>query len=444
VALHGDVLAAQCHLSRDRDRVGPRQQWKQQRRNLFRKHALEWLGDAKLLLADHEFVRGFLHRATLQTTRVGLDDFDHCCRELFVREPLLQYLRFAPPTFGQTLDPRVYLNVLRSPELPRLFSLSMDGCQLTPDHARDLAGIERLRGLRRLLLAQNALGDEGVAAVAASPHLEGLTAVVLNECQVGREGLRAIAGAATLRHVQHLGLSSCEPGRVGLRRLGRSQHLEALTSLDLRMAQIDGGMIGSLLAGPLVGGLHRLNLGSNPLGDEGACGLAASPLLSNLRELTLSNTEIRPGGIVALARSPHLANLTHLYLSGNYFDERATRELAGSRHLGRLERLDVRSAFETGAAAALVRELRLPALRELRLFIEYGSVAELATVAAAPALARLEVLHLEICELPDSLGTLLLRSPHLAGLRELHLGPVQMSRELREGFEGVFGRRLKA
>src|SRR5438094_631697 len=59
----GEFIAVQCHLARDHERVGPRPQWKDQRRKLFRDHANEWLGMGLKVLRNYEFSRGFLHQA---------------------------------------------------------------------------------------------------------------------------------------------------------------------------------------------------------------------------------------------------------------------------------------------------------------------------------------------------------------------------------------------
>jgi uncharacterized protein (TIGR02996 family) len=69
--------------------------------------------------------------------------------------------------------------LLASPYLGRLKSLSLDGCGLTADDMRAIGSTPALLGLRWLSLRNNNLDLDGSRAIAASPVLKGLRVIQL-------------------------------------------------------------------------------------------------------------------------------------------------------------------------------------------------------------------------------------------------------------------------
>jgi hypothetical protein len=94
--------------------------------------------------------------------------------------------------------------------------------------------------------------------------------------------------------------------------------------------------------------LTHLELGFNPLGDEGVMALASAATLNNLRSLVLSDCQINDRGALALARSQTLGPLQRLDLGLNAGPDQPASRLAF------LPVLEVRNAI-TG-----------PVLKELR------------------------------------------------------------------------------
>jgi hypothetical protein len=90
---------------------------------------------------------------------------------------------------------------------------------------------------------------------------------------------------------------------------------------------LSGSALRALDSCPKALALRHLELGDNPLGDEGIAALAGWPGLQSLDELLLVETEMGDGGTRALAASPHLDCLLRLDVSGNGLSARARAAL---------------------------------------------------------------------------------------------------------------------
>ena len=138
---------------------------------------------------------------------------------------------------------------------------------------------------------------------------------------------------AMLSLCTHMNLYDHGIGDEGVAALAASPHLTQLQHLDLSDTNIyeEGAL--ALALSPHLARLQHLNLGYNGIGDEGARALAASPHLAQLKHLELYDNDIGDEGAAALAASPHLAQLQHLDLSGNDIGDEGARALAASPYL---------------------------------------------------------------------------------------------------------------
>src|SRR5581483_4915576 len=99
--------------------------------------------------------------------------------------------------------------------------------------------------------------------------------------------------------------------------------------------KIHCGTVAALKAVPR---LTFLDLGYNPVGDDGAAALARAGFLSGLEELKLPLCEIGPDGIGAITASPLVENLVALDLERNGRGQ-PLEVLRASKRLRRLARL---------------------------------------------------------------------------------------------------------
>lgn len=101
--------------------------------------------------------------------------------------------------------------------LPALACLHASGCNIGPRGLRALLRSGALRGLRRLDLSENRLGDDGAAAIASTP-LPNLRELALSVNGIGRPGALALVASPHLDGLTRLSLSG--------NRLGRSAELD--------------------------------------------------------------------------------------------------------------------------------------------------------------------------------------------------------------------------
>lgn len=140
-------------------------------------------------------------------------------------------------------------------------------------------------------------------------------------------------------------------GRAGTSIIGRWDRLRQLTSLGLIRLGIDASALNELVDRPLRvtalnltmnritadglrvllrarEGLVRLEVGSNPLGDEGATELASASTLTELEVLRVESTRLSDVGALRLLESPALSRLTHVDLSSNELTDAGAVRLA--------------------------------------------------------------------------------------------------------------------
>lgn len=160
------ALAAQDEATGQRDPVLMRR-----RRALLDRVGHRAAGPVVELVDGYDFHRGFVGEV-----RLPVDRF------LEVADRLL---RTAPVQHLDLTAPHTRLaELLRSPHVSRMVSLSLAGLGLDDEAAADLARAEQLRSLRWLSLAHNRIGRPGVDALAESPVLAGLSVLDLtgNPC----------------------------------------------------------------------------------------------------------------------------------------------------------------------------------------------------------------------------------------------------------------------
>jgi uncharacterized protein (TIGR02996 family) len=185
---HGELIRVQLELA-DPAIVGTAGEGKLLIREdqLLKAHGRAWAAPLSDLIAGHKFIRGLIGQVTL-----SLDRFLDAAPTLFAAAPI-QHLNLTPPRTR-------FAELLRSPHLGRLISLSFDRIGLDDEDARAIAAAEAMRTLRWLSLARNKIGRPGVEALAASPWLARLAVLDLfkNPCDpIPRPAARELDGRVT-------------------------------------------------------------------------------------------------------------------------------------------------------------------------------------------------------------------------------------------------------
>ena len=172
------------------------------------------------------------------------------------------------------------------------------------------------------------LRDTGVGELAAGNGLGGLTYLGLSNTQTWAEGAQALAASAKFGRLTRLDVSCNELGDDdGVTALAASPHLARLEQMPLYQTRVGTAGVRALLSAPFLANFTRLDLGDNWLSDGTVEVLASSPAVRGLKALQLCRNRIGPEGARALASSPHLAGLTFLDLSDNLIGEKGRRLL---------------------------------------------------------------------------------------------------------------------
>lgn len=264
-------------------------------------------------------------------------------------------------------------------------------------------GIAASAALRTLNLERRGISAAGCAALAAALAGSGgsaLVELILGQNSLGADGLAALLSGSGLARLQLLDLSACGlesgSGVDPLAAALRDGRLSALTSLRLDGNELGAGGAAALAAGLAASALASLHLQRCGLGGEAAAALADA-LPAQLATLDLSgNAGVGSEGAAALAaalaagRAPRLRRLL---LCGCGLDDEAIVALADAL-AQRGTAGEAEAAHTAGAAPAAAADAGLA----LDLSGNTAGAAALAALAAAP----LATLCLHDCKLGGS------------------------------------------
>jgi uncharacterized protein (TIGR02996 family) len=280
--------------------------------------------------------------------------------------------------------------------------------------------------LRRLRLGSS-FGDPAVRALAISPHLARLTELEIPYSRMTAAGLEALVSSPHVRGLKVLEIDFNRIGAEGARLIAEAPNLAGLTALTVKTCEIGSAGAAALAGSPHLAGLTKLDLMSNDIDDAGAVTLAGSPHLRDLVELSLWVNDIGPAGARALA-SARWPRLSRLYLSCNKLGLEGVQALTSARGLRRLTVLGLgvvclrsAKADRVAVAQALADSPHVAGLKSLHLFRDHVGDAGARALAGSPHLAGLADLDLYENDITDEGSQALLGSPHLAGLQRINL-----------------------
>jgi uncharacterized protein (TIGR02996 family) len=234
--------------------------------------------------------------------------------------------------------------------------------------------------------------------------------ITLSAEDFARKGEAAFAAAPTLRGLR------VHPSIDGWDEMLTAPALGRARALDATNHRLGPERIRVLARSPLIGGLHRLGLGLNGVG-EAAHDIAGSPHLASLRTLGLTACQVGNEGVAAVLRGTFQAGLRSLHLRANDVTDAAVAALARWDGSARLESLSFGEPRLGDEAAALFASGEWPGLRSLSL--QLGAVTErgLRSLGRCPSLCGLH--SLAFYKIGCGPVTGLTESPHLAGLESL-------------------------
>lgn len=174
------------------------------------------------------------------------------------------------------------------------------------------------------------LTDAGLAEWLATLPENNVPALVwLDNNKLSPAAVKILADSK-IRLLEHLSLSDNAIGDEGLRALATTPYFETVSSLGLAGAGITAAGAAVVMGPDSLWGMANLDLSRNPLGDEGVEAIAASPYASYLGTLALAEVGMTDRGVLALTSSPHLKQVDYIDLSGNAITQAGQDALAAS------------------------------------------------------------------------------------------------------------------
>ncbi len=331
-----ELIRLQCALSRLPGEHPRRAELADRVGELLLAHRAAWSEALGGLTNGVEFRRGMLESVSLDAGTF-VDRGDELFRKAPIRRVRLtdavrHLARVAEsPVLGQVRELDLSGNdlgnggvqvLLHSPYLARLEALDLSFNSLGDLGIRHLAHATGLPRLRSLALTDNtAVGADGIASLAESPHLAGLRTLDVSGIDLHEVGVQAIASSRFLTRLHTFRIRSCGLADHGVAELARSSLFGRMTarssSLDLRENLIGDEGIAALAGSPHLARLSSLDLSKNLIADRGLWLLANSPNLPKLRRLAIRSNYLKDDGAAALAASPLMARLKAIDISSN-------------------------------------------------------------------------------------------------------------------------------
>jgi uncharacterized protein (TIGR02996 family) len=207
----------------------------------------------------------------------------------------------------------------------------------------------RFTELRTVDLSGNMLTDMGVEALAAAPSLGKLRTLDLSMNDHGPDGMSAVLISPKLAKLTVLRMDSCYSGGFHARTLKRTSRGPTLRVLDLGGMELTAAGMALFAKSPVFQGLWYLRMDSCSLEDSALRSLTASKAFRSLRGLDLANNNLTTKGIEMLAKWP--VPLRHLVLIENKIGVLGAKAIIAAEHLQ-----DLRLLMVTGAAEAPLRK----------------------------------------------------------------------------------------
>jgi uncharacterized protein (TIGR02996 family) len=347
-------------------------------RALQRQHQAAWLGPLEALgLYNALFRRGFVEGAGITTANLLRNG-----EKLFELAPLLHELGF----YGEKAD--LLPSLADNPLLRRLDSVSIYKCSVPATALSDFAASPNAANLRSLELRESRFAGAVAAACVQVLELPRLTCLRftgngicprgltqrLAPKPIGDEIVAVLAQAPNLSRLRVLSVGHSKAVTdAAVAALVRSPYLACSEGLHMYLTAITDATARALADSPRSACLTRLDMLQTAAGNAGLEALIQSSYLGALRDLAISEGITDPG-VRMLAAAPFSSRLRRLDLSYNRrLGVPGAEALAASEHLTQLQELRLRETrIGPRGTLVLLHSTRLPALRGLDIFTEYG------------------------------------------------------------------------
>ncbi len=331
-------------------------------------------------------------------------------------------------------------NIVASPNLRRLESLTIRGEGFNDDHARLLAVKLNLPALRVLELGHRGITVAGAEALAAAEWFGQLhTLRLLGHEHLGEAGLRVLLGSRALPELRSLSVHYSGPSGTAMELAGGAT-LPNLQELYTKGGYPTGDELITLANGPQR--FASLWLEDARLTVEQARHFFAGPALRELRLLRMPSSFLYPDAVAVLVASPLPGVLRSFTITCGIETEPVNAFLTGPQW-PHLERLNL-SPLLPGPQSllALIACDRFPRLVSLCAGCHGSGANFLKKLAKLPAAARFRELELH-ADLTTIAANDLVESPYLEGIDRLKVAKGRADAASCERLVKRFGKRLE-
>ena len=356
-----------------------------------------WLADVELVMADEPFERFW--QAGVQSRLRELD------------------------LSNNSLITETVAAFAHSELMGQLHGLRLADCELDPQAAEYLSSAAWPR-LRRLSLANNYLGREGIRLLLEGIWLESLEELDLSYNEIDPVAAYHLPNIPPQSALRSLNLSANLIGNVGLEEIAQIDGWENLATLNLNDNGLTPSGINSLLRSAWWPQLTSLSLAVNQLGDESIRALCRKSVSSRVEALNLTGVGLGDDGVELLGRTRAFPELVTLNLMDNAFTADGLSALLSTRAWAKLRSLSLGGVWGYfGPATAQVLDADLPKLRLSRLDLLHfqGGGEVMQILCRGSALSHLDDFSLRASEVDDDGAIALAACPAAAGLTALDL-----------------------
>ncbi len=212
---------------------------------------------------------------------------------------------------GNSLGNRGLSVLARSPARTSLRQLQMNRCELNAASVVAFANADSFANLQSLHVADNGLGEVGTRTLATAGALRQVVDLDLSRNHLQDAGAAALVDAAVWR-LRHLRIADNAIGNDGVAALANAPCLADLTLLALAGNRISNVGVQKLTHGDALHHLHLLNLERNHISDRGLDFLGEAPHWREITYLNVSQCEASRAAaerLIATTRFPRLQTL---------------------------------------------------------------------------------------------------------------------------------------
>lgn len=333
--------------------------------------------------------------------------------------------------------------------LPKLHSLEVAGCSLTPAHAQSLSVATFFSRLKKLIIANNPIGNTAVHALLSRLNPETIRNLDISNTAITPRIFQSLTKVSSLDSLESLDLSNTPLNEQSATLLAQSFAFPHLRSIAINGASINDHIFTQLVKAPWIQQLVSFSTSSNALTVASVAPMVSSLFNGSLKILCLAHNKLANDGLWELSMISPQSGPGFIDLSDNEFSSKgfelanqstfthktvvlnmSQNHLYGCNNEQLLRWLESpclgslnlsQCGISNTTARALLNTRTLPNLTALNLSRNQLSDEALWAMGASPVLSQITSLDISQNAFTPEGIRIFAASPYLASLRSLCL-----------------------